>query len=497
MEKVEKMGKHDRQQPTDWCMTKKERICYYSGDSARLFCQSVLQTFMSIFMIFQGIEITKIATIMLIIKIIDAFDDVFFGFFVDRIDPAKAKSRFFHKLAGNGKYLPWYRVTFFLYPAAIILFFLMPKGLPDVGKLVWFAVFYLLYDLTSTITEVPCNSMVVTLTDCVDERNTILKVKGIIMTIAAIFIGIIWQFLISEHVGFTITGVAIVSTAICFAMMIPLATSVKEYNASLKNVSDKEEQKYTFKDMLICIKTNKFILIFFLGQIIMTCLQTGTALGTFISFYCYGDSMAISLATLIAFVPGVILMSQTDKIAKKLGRRNAIIATNMFSGVMFLILYFVGYNLAGLSITILLIGSIPATVKMILNTYIAPDTIEYTRYKTGQDCSGIFYALNSFVSKMTASVAQSLGMFVLGFFGWVSVTATDFADLAAQGVQQPASAVQALWATNSLIPAIGLLAGAGVMFFYKLKDKDAELMAQCNSGVISREECEAGLSRKY
>ena len=39
---------------------------------------------------------------------------------------------------------------------------------------------------------------------------------------------------------------------------------------------------------------------------------------------------------------------------------------------------------------------------------------------------------------------------------------------------------------------------AGKMLYgvYRLKDKDAELMAKCNGGEISREECEARLSMK-
>ena len=51
---------------------------------------------------------------------------------------------------------------------------------------------------------------------------------------------------------------------------------------------------------------------------------------------------------------------------------------------------------------------------------------------------------------------------------------------------------------GNLIPAIGFAIGAVLLYmFYKLKDKDAELMAKCNAGFITREECEAQLSRKY
>ena len=49
----------------------------------------------------------------------------------------------------------------------------------------------------------------------------------------------------------------------------------------------------------------------------------------------------------------------------------------------------------------------------------------------------------------------------------------------------------------AVMAGIGFLLSTLVLFFYKLKDRDAELMAKCNAGEISREECEAQLSRKY
>ena len=481
----------------DWRMTRGERFSYYLGDTGRQFCMALFTTFVGTFLLFQGINVTALGVVTLLLKIVDAMDDVIFGFLVDRINPKN--SRLLSKIAGEGKYMPWYRVTFFLYPLITILFFSMPVGWSNTAKIIWYVVFYLLYDLTCTLNEVPMNSMVMTLTDSVGERNAILKTKGIIMTVSTIFLAIIWQFLISEHVGLSITSVAVGSGILFLLSMIPLAVKVKEYNPELKNAEkdEKEEQKYTLREMLDCLKTNKFILIFFLAQIISGCLLTSTALSTFVSFYCYGDSMVTSLAMLIGFVPGFILMLSADRIARKMGRKRAIVLFNLIQGVGLLMVYLFGYNQVALSVAFSTIAAIPATAKLILNTFIAPDTIEYTRYKTGQDCSGIFYALNNFVNKITQSVAQSLGLFILGFAGWNAVEATDFADLARQGVTQPQSAVSALWSCYTLIPAIGCLVFAGIMMLYTLKDKDAELMGRCNAGQITREECEAQLSRKY
>lgn len=145
----------------------------------------------------------------------------------------------------------------------------------------------------------------------------------------------------------------------------------------------------------------------------------------------------------------------------------------------------------------MVVQSLPGNVANIAKSFLVPDTIEYTRYKTGKDCSGIFFALNSFVTKLTQGVASSLGLFLLGLSGWVEIEATDFADIASQGVAQPESALNMLWIVYTLIPAIGTILGIVVMAFYKMKDKDVELMAKCNGGEITREECEQQLSQKY
>ena len=99
--------------------------------------------------------------------------------------------------------------------------------------------------------------------------------------------------------------------------------------------------------------------------------------------------------------------------------------------------------------------------------------------------------------KITAAVSSSLALFLLGLFNWISVNASDFAELERLGIQQSPQALQGLWIVYALIPTIGL-AIAGILYlFYHLNDKDVQIMAKCNSGEITREEAENLLSRKY
>ncbi|MDY5782741.1 MAG: DUF6045 family protein [Gemmiger sp.] len=166
--------------------------------------------------------------------------------------------------------------------------------------------------------------------------------------------------------------------------------------------------------------------------------------------------------------------------------------------MMILIIYFFCRESKMVFIVIGGFCAIPNALIAVVRTYIAPDTIDYTRYKTGKDCSGIFYSLQSFINKVLNGMVGSVTLFILALGGWQEVVGDSFADLAAQGVTQTPQALDTLWKLGYLIPAIGFTIAAILLYaFYGLKDKDAALMAQCNAGKISREECEAQLSRKY
>ena len=54
-----------------------------------------------------------------------------------------------------------------------------------------------------------------------------------------------------------------------------------------------------------------------------------------------------------------------------------------------------------------------------------------------------------------------------------------------------------MWFVYALVPVIGMVISTFFYLFYKLNDKDVQVMARCNSGEITREEAEKLLSRKY
>ena len=499
MAKKERVNKHP-----DWRLTGKERFNYYLSDTGRLFGTAVFQTFMTSFLALRGVNLTLLAGVMLMLKMIDAVDDVVFGFLIDKLKITEWKT--FRKLTGEGKYLPWYRLTFFLFPLFTIVFYVMPSDMPQWAKIAWFIVSYLLYDFSCTLNEVPMNSLIMTLTDNTDERSHIITIKGLITVIAAVVVGIVLNFLVDPVAGpgFSFTSVSVVAMIICIGIMIPLVRNGREYNTELKNTEEEKSESYTLRDMWNCVRVNKYMAVFLLSSLIAGVTSTSAAVGSLISFYLFeGKTMITSIPVLIAFVPAIAINTQADKIAKRFGRRNSMILLGAVFGGMYILQYLAGYENIVIFIVLGTIAGLANSLRAIFMNFIAPDTIEYTRYKTGKDCAGIFYALNAFVTKAVGGVGASIGLFVMGLFGWHEVTAQSYEELLNMGMEvgqaayQTPQAIQGMWVVYALIPGVGFLLSALVLLFYKLKDKDAELMAKCNAGEIGREECEAQLSRKY
>jgi len=232
------------------------------------------------------------------------------------------------------------------------------------------------------------------------------------------------------------------------------------------------------------------------STVVNQCLQTGGAVGTLVSYYHFGSSLILAIPILISIIPVLIAQMQTKKLVSKYGKLKVFMVTGIVGAVIQMGIYFVGPVFA-ICCTLLVLQSPFSNMSNVAKSFFMPDTIEYTRYKTGKDCSGICNALSSFVTKLTASVSSSLGLFILGLSNYIPVQAESFEDLQAAGVTQPQEALNVMWVIYALIPMIGVLLGVILMGFYKLKDSDVALMAKCNSGEITREECEAQLSRKY
>ena len=466
----------------EYMTTPKERLSYWTFFVGQNIYYNLTAAFITTYLAMQGIPLAKVGTVLLIVKVWDAVNDPIFGFIFDKI----------HFKNGQ-KSLPWLRVSTMLMPVVTIAIFSIPGVLSETGKLIWFGATYVLWDTVYTLTDAPAYAMLNTMTDNLQERAELLSINRIYSGLGQGICGVLLTVLISEKVGLSATWAIVILSILSALCMMPLCRNCKERNY---HPEDREE-RFTFRQMWHYLKNNKYLVIYYGGYMAMDALKTSAALGLLASFYLFGSSTFNLLLGLLASVPGFVAAYLAPKIVKKHDKMKVLMLCNLLNVVFGFAIFFCGWENKTLFIILNVLRAAPASIQGVLAFMFTPDCAEYGQYKSGVTATGITFAIQTFSVKLTAAVSSSLALFLLGLFNWVSVQASDFAELEALGVQQTAQALNGLWIVYALIPTIGL-AIAGIFYlFYKLNDKDVQIMAKCNSGEISRAEAEQLLSREY
>lgn len=458
-----------------------EKASYWSYMIGQNFTYTMVASYLGTYMMMIGVDVSKTAVVMLIVKIWDAINDALFGIIFDKI-----------KFKSKNKCLPWIRLSSALVPFTTILLYVIPQDSPEMIKLIWFTVAYVLWDTAFTISDVPIYSMVTTMTNNMDERNQVMSFARIFGGGGGMVASMAISVMVSEKVGLDFGWVSFIVCMVALIFMLPICFKGRE-----RNKPENAEEGYTFRQMFSYLKTNKFLLLLFGSYIIQASLSTFNSLGLFVSYYLFGSATFNTLLVAIMAVPMALIALVVPSLLKRVDKFTVYFGSLLANAVIGFLIYFLGYGNATVYIILRAIQAVPIAVAVIVAFMFTPDCAEYGQYKTGTDARGITFAIQTFSSKVSSAIASSLGLAILGLFGWVSINASSFAEIEALNIVQPDRAITGLWFTYTLVPAIGSALALIPLFFYKLRDKDVRVMAQYNSGEINRETAEKMLSRKY
>ena len=213
-----------------------ERISYWTYFVGQNVYYNITAAFISTYLAMQGISLAKVAIVLLIVKVWDAVNDPIFGFIFDKV-----------KFKNGQKSLPWLRIAVGLIPIGTIVLFAIPSGLSETGKLVWFGVAYVLWDTVYTLTDVPAYAMLNTMTDNLQERNTLLSVNRVFSGAGVLIYGVVLPLLISESVGMSSTMAVAILSIFSALTMVPLCVKCKERNYKPEQEDDNFSPKQMFR----------------------------------------------------------------------------------------------------------------------------------------------------------------------------------------------------------------------------------------------------------
>ena len=315
-----------------------------------------------------------------------------------------------------------------------------------------------------------------------------LSVKGICGTAGSGIANLLAMVLVSQAVGLSYFWVALIGSIMAFGLMIPFCFKGKE-----RSTIPPPQESFTVRRMLKYLFSNKYLLIYYFAFLFSSGCSVLGSLQVFMSYYVFNDELVVLYTGFITTVPFAVASFGVPYLLKKINKITLYKICMTCNVVFNLLIFFFARGNVGAYMGFSVLTAISGGVTSVLLFMFTPDCAEYGRFKTGIDAKGITFSLQTLMAKATSAIAGSLGLAIIGLFGWKTIQAESFADLAAQGVTQPDSAINGLWIACILVPAIGNLIAAIILQFYRLKDSDVKLMMRCNAGEISREEALSGI----
>ena len=128
---------------TTFQTTKKERFAYslfFLGQNILWGYAGYVETYLTDI----GIAAATAAVILLVPKLWDAVNDILFGYIVDR-----------YTFRNGQKFMPWVRIGTAAIGITTVVLFAIPETMPQSGKVVWFLLAYILFDVCYTVLDAP------------------------------------------------------------------------------------------------------------------------------------------------------------------------------------------------------------------------------------------------------------------------------------------------------------------------------------------------------
>ncbi len=454
---------------TEKKLTKLSIVGYGAGDAANNLAFTTATMFLLIYYTdVAGISAAAAGTLLLVVRVFDAFADVFAGRIVDRT----YSKRF-------GKFRPF--ILFGSLP--LLLLSVATFSIPQIGESGMLLYAYLTYaalGLAYSLVNIPYGSLAGAMTRNSGERAKLASARTIGAMVVGAGLGIFIAPLITPErdlqslftcmtLGFVVVGFAL--------YMFTFFTA--------KETVKRDVAKVSMKQSFAILKSNKPLLLLCLSS--FTFLTGMLALSTVQLYYLRDVLHALPLYAVLSIIQIVLtfgLAVVVPTIVRRFGKRTGYIGGGLIMVVGGLVVFLAPPSMVWLAFSGLVLCYVGLVLVNMLVWALEADTVEYGEWKTGVRAEGIIYALFSFTRKTGQAVGGALAAYALAIGGYVAGVETQ--------------SVEAEWgirAAAGLLPAVAAGLAVLIMFFYPLTDKrHREIVAEIEERRRNQPVVEPGLS---
>lgn len=447
----------------------KDKIGYMFGDFGNdltfLLSSSFLLKFYTDVM---DVDAYVVGIIMMIARFVDAFTDVAMGRICDK-----------SKMTPAGKFKPWIRRM--CGPVAIVSFLMYQSslsGLPKPAKIAYLFITYILWgSVFYTSINIPYGSMASAISGNPDDRQSLSTFRTMGGVLAgAIIMAVVPLIIYNKENGnevisgakFTlVAGICSVLAIICYLLCYHFTTERVR-----PEISQEQLKKNNVGKMLSNAFKNRALISIIVATIFMLISQlTIQQMANYVFPNYYGNAKIQSLSVVMMGGGMIIAAVIAKPLAKKFGKAEISVASNMVAGIVCFLLYFIRPQNVWVYVALQFLCWFGLGIFSMVVWALITDVIDYSEIKNGIREDGSVYALYSFARKLGQALTSGLSGALLSMIGYKKSTAFD------------KNVVEGIFDISTLLPAISFILLALILWFWyplkkKLVDENVEFLRQ-------------------
>ena len=431
----------------------RDKLGYLMGDFGNDFTFILSSSFLLKFYTdIMGVNAAIVGVIMMIARFVDAVTDVTMGRICDRGKSGK-----------NGKYRPW--LLRMCGPVAIASFLMYQSGLasmPMTFKVIYLFITYILWgSVFYTSVNIPYGSMASAISPEPDDRQSLSTFRSM----GGLLAGMIIMVLVPLVVYKTLEDGTVVMDGGKFTMLagvfsvLAVGAYLLCYALTTERVVPQVDKK-TFENnsvgrMLRNAVINRSLLSIIAASIVMLLSQlTMQAMAGYVYPNYYGSATAQSASTGAMGIGMIIAAAIAKPIARKYGKAELSIASNLFAGVMGIVTFIIRPQSVWVFVAMQFLCWFGLGVFTMISWALITDVIDDAELKNGIREDGSVYALYSFARKIGQALSAGLSGFLLSAIVYTAETAN------------LPKVKEGIFNISTLIPSLGFILLALILWFW-------------------------------
>ncbi len=407
-----------------------------------------------------GANVSVVAILILVAKIVSAVADPVVGNLVDR-----SKSKM-----GKFKSMILYSLVPLLVMSAVVFANVPFKG---VGLYAWIFVTYLIWSIAMTMGDVPSQGIAAALTPNPTERTNVVSIsntfKQVGFSACVVIVPIVCLIIPNGSKVFVKSGetdtpmiaseyfwVAVLTAVLGCALfaLIPLINKERVVNASA--------EKVTAKDMLNALKNNKPFMLVIISYFLGFGRQMAMGIQVQAATVILGSQNLVAVLGIVTAIGSMISMALCPLLIKKMNERNAYILLSVYGFAASIFSFVIGYfwfnNPSNMVLTVLFYASLfliglQFGAVTLMPMIMTADAVDYYEHKTGKRMEGACYSILTLTIKVCLALGTAVGLIFVQKSGYYESLGTgDFTNSTKNVIFFAYTALPGVLALLSIIP---------------------------------------------